>query len=165
MFCRQHNFAPLHCYWISFSITDIIRVHIKVVDFNVPHLSCAGIFIWFAIIKAIENNLNFVWGKDGMWTQTKFACQLLAISNLIHQIVLNMTYTQTGASNCVLTLCNFCKEHLEGLQQHKLHCKFQLLVTRIILSLTDTTVHTTLDDFFDKVCKCYSSILWIHVAI
>ena len=85
-----------------------------------------------------------------MWTQTKFACQLLAISNLIHQIVLNMTYTQTGASNCVITLCNFCKEHLEGLQQHKLHCKFQLLVTGIILSLTDTTVHTTLDDFLTK---------------
>ena len=85
-----------------------------------------------------------------MWTQTKFAHQLLAISNLIHQIVLNMTYTQTGASNCMNTLCSFCKEHLEGLKQHKLHCKFQLLVTGIILSLTDTTVHTTLDDFLTK---------------
>lgn len=85
-----------------------------------------------------------------MWTQTKFAHQLLAISNLIHQIVLNMTYTQTGASNCMNTLCSFCKEHLEGLKQHKLHYKFQLLVTGIILSLTDTTVHTTLDDFLTK---------------
>jgi len=26
-----------------------------------------------------------------------------------------MTYTQTGASNSVITLCNFCKDHLEGL--------------------------------------------------
>lgn len=73
-------------HWISFSITGIIRVHIKVVDFNVPHLSsCASIYVWFAIIKATEDSLNFVWGKDGMWTWTKFTRQLLAVSNLIHQ--------------------------------------------------------------------------------
>ena len=50
----------------------------------------------------------------------------------------------------MITLCSLFKEHLGGLHQHELHFRVQLLVTGITVSLTDTTVHTMLDDFLTK---------------
>jgi hypothetical protein len=123
------------------------------------------IVVWLS--RNNQQDATFVWGKDGMWTRTKFACQLLAISNLIHQIVLNMTYTQTVASNCVIT----------DYFTHFLQRTFRrLTTTQVALQVPNACYrnHPVTDWhhnphyirwFFDRVYKCYSSILWIHVAI